>query len=222
MPACLHPFCSAQKPYVPMALCLHSAIFRLLFNMFRLQVVYAIRVRTSFSASQDIVPFVMSAVCVLLIAACAVAANKMQLGTRALQVTSACVVVCASAPMLVHWGARGESGGGLQLIMPLRMIVFVLATSVDWMPGAVCLVAAVLVAAVAVALKCACTDGSMLVLSACIVCAAVLAERWLWCGVVIAVLFLNQLLVCIAPQTAVQYVHQELQGALHLVRKPGC
>ena len=218
MHACLHRYCSAQKPYaVP-----PSAIFSLLFNMFRLQVVYAIRVRTSFSASQDILPFAMSAVCVLLIAACAVAVNKMQLGTRALQAASVCVVLCASAPMLVHWGARGESGGGLQVIMPLRMIAFVLATSVDWMPGAVCLVVGVLVAAVVVALKCACTDGSMLVLSACITCAAVLAERWLWCGVVIAALFVNQPFVCIAPQRAVQHARQEFQGALRLVRKPGC
>jgi hypothetical protein len=119
-------------------------------------------------------------VCVLVLTACAVVANKSQLGTRALQVLAACTAVCAVLPMLVHWGSRGESGGGLQIIMPLRMIVFLMAVNLDWLPGTLCLVAGVFVAAVVVALRCSCVDGPMLVFSSCIVCAAVLVERWCW------------------------------------------
>ncbi len=178
MPACSHRVYSVRKPCVHLlSPVIHSSPTSSLF-----QVLYAIRVRSSFSASQDLLPFIASAVCVFVLTACALVANKLQPGTRAMQALAAFAVVCAALPMLVHWGSRGESGGGLQIIMPLRMIVFLMAVNLDWVPGTVCLVAGAFVAAVAVALTCACVDGSMLVLSACIVCAAVLVERWCWCA----------------------------------------
>ncbi len=146
------------------------------------QVLYFIRVRFSFSASLDVLPLIASGVCVMLQVIFAVVANKLQLraSVAVLQALAALVVVFAVVPMLVHWGARGESGGGLQMMMPLRMIVFVMIMNLDWMPGALCLVLAAFVAAMVVALKCSCDDWSLLVVVNCIVCAAVMVERWCW------------------------------------------
>ena len=110
----------------------------------------------------------------------AAVANKLQLRASVLQALAALVVVVAVVPMLVHWGARGESGAGLQIMMPLRMIVFVMIMNLDWMPSALCLVLAAFVAAMVVALRCSCDDWSLLVVLNCIVCAAVMVERWCW------------------------------------------
>ena len=136
----------------------------------------------------------------LLMTMCAVVANKLHLGARALQALAAFVAVCAAVPVLVHWGARGESGGGLQIMLPLRMIVFVLVMNMDWLPGTVGLVVAALVAALAVALSCACVDQSMLVTAACITCAAVLAERWCWCVSLCPVCVSPVLFVCMSQK----------------------
>ena len=156
--------------------------------------------RSSFSAAQDLLPFVVSGAIVLLMTMCAVVANKLHLGARALQALAAFVAVCAAVPVLVHWGARGESGGGLQIMLPLRMIVFVLVMNMDWLPGTVGLVVAALVAALAVALSCACVDQSMLVTAACITCAAVLAERWCWCVSLCPVCVSPVLFVCMSQK----------------------
>jgi hypothetical protein len=75
-------------------------------------------------------------------------------------------------------------------MLPLRMIIFLLAINLDWMPGTVCVVVGVFIAAMVLALRCACVDGSTLVLSDCIVCAAVLVERWCWYGALISLEFL--------------------------------
>ena len=144
------------------------------------QVLYFIRVRFSFSASLDVLPLIVSGVCVLLQVIFAAVANKLQLRASVLQALAALVVVVAVVPMLVHWGARGESGAGLQIMMPLRMIVFVMIMNLDWMPSALCLVLAAFVAAMVVALRCSCDDWSLLVVLNCIVCAAVMVERWCW------------------------------------------
>jgi hypothetical protein len=98
-----------------------------------------------------------------------------------MQALAAFVVVCAAAPVLVQWGARGELGGGVQVMLPLRMLVFVMLMNVDWAPATVGLVACAFIAALVVALKCACVDWSLLVIADCVVCAVVLAERWCWC-----------------------------------------
>jgi hypothetical protein len=145
------------------------------------QVIYAIRVRSSFSAAQDLPPFIASGVMVLFLTICAALANKLQLGLRASQALAAFVAVCAAVPVLVHWWARGETGGGLQIMLPLRMMVFVLVMDLDWMPGTVGLLLAAFVASLAVAVSCFCADRPLLAAVACIVCVALLVERWCWC-----------------------------------------
>ena len=149
-------------------------------HLFIFQVLYVVRVRSSFSASQDVVPLIVSGACVLLQVVFAVVANKLQPKSSALQALAALVVVCAVVPMLIHWGARGESGSGMQIMMPLRMLVFVMIMNLDWTPCALCLILGAFVAATVVALRCTCDDWSVLLVVNCIVCIAVLVERWCW------------------------------------------
>ena len=124
-------------------------------------------------------PFMISGVCALLLTISAIAVNKLKLGFPALQLISVVAVLCAAAPVVVHWMAR-QSGGGLQIMMPSRMLALILAMNLSWMTASLCLVAAVFAAALAIALLCPCVDWVVLVIVNCIVCGAVLVERWCW------------------------------------------